>query len=333
MLTARPAQLDADGAPHRPPGHSPNVPAWTAVPADPRSRVVYAQFGVQHPGSEASPAGTALAARLRGLLAGDHAPAVVDLAYEIDPAGHRNDVVIAYWATPAEELAWRERDDVGRLWSAPLDGAIGLWRELLRIPADRFETLHSTDRGGQGVSGFTAIEPTRVHEYNGAARDRIAASRHDPLDRAPRAQDAGAPAPDNVCFIRTAQDWSRCAGPERAIYLEHVAPALERGTRFLQDHPAETGCLSGRFVREVDADGAPLDRSCFLAFFASLGDLERWTWSHETHAAIFGSFMDLVVERGGVIDLALWHEVCVLDGDSVEIEYRNCHSGTGLSPR
>ncbi|HZE04625.1 MAG TPA: phenylacetaldoxime dehydratase family protein [Solirubrobacteraceae bacterium] len=340
MLPPLPAQIDAERAPHRPAGHRPHAPAWTAVLCGRQQTIVYSQLGVQHPGAEPSLAGLKLLQALRTLLSGPCGPAVLDFAVEIDDGGHRNDLLLAYWTSAVEERRWRARDDVARLWTSELADGVGLWREALTIAADRLETLYSTDRGAQGVSSFAAVAPTTVHEYDGAARDRIARSRVDALQRVamiPRNEPSGSGervlrprSPENICFIRTAQDWSRCGGEEREIYLGHVAPALERGARFLRHHPAETGCLSGRFVRELDPDGAPAERTCFLGYFASLGDLERWTWSHETHAAIFGSFMDLVAQRGGEIALALWHEVCVLPSESVELEYRNCHPQTGL---
>ena len=273
-----------------PTGHKPNAPAWSAQILPTHPTVVYAQLGVRGEDPQ-------LFERL--LAAAADGPAHVDRAEFVDEAGHRNDLLLAYWPSPEAYERW----DGHRLFA---EAPAGLWREVLTIPAERFETLHSTDRRGQGVSSFCPIHPTDVHEYDGAARDRIAVTEG-----------------EGLCFIRTAQDWSACGPAERERYLGEVAPALERGALFLRDNPVETGCVSGRFVRELTLDGEPLDRTCFLGFFTSLAHLERWTWSHETHAAIFGSFMDMVAAQGFQIDLALWHEVCVLPADALHAEYHH----------
>ena len=52
----------------------------------------------------------------------------------------------------------------------------GILKETAVIPAERWETLHSTPEITPGVRNLLAAELTDVHEYWGAARDRIPAS-------------------------------------------------------------------------------------------------------------------------------------------------------------
>jgi len=139
-------------------------------------------------------------------------------------------------------------------------------------------------------------------------------------------------APENVCLIRTAQEWTRCAPAERKTYLETVQPVLRAGAEFLRDHPHESGCISSRYVEELNGDGTLTDKTCVIAYWLSLDHLERWTVSHPTHQAIFASFYELLKKHDFNIDLALWHEVAVLPTGSLELEYVNCHERTGFLP-
>jgi aldoxime dehydratase len=140
-------------------------------------------------------------------------------------------------------------------------------------------------------------------------------------------------APDNLCFIRTPQYWSDCQGEKRTTYLDTVAPVLAEGVRFLRDAPLESGCCAGRFLRECDLKtGGPIDKTCMAAYFLSLGHLERWAKRHSSHLAIFDSFMQMVQKHNFQISLKLWHEVWVVPGCNLHIEYNNCHPAMGLLP-
>lgn len=330
-----PAQYDAEGAPHRPTGHRATTPAFSSLLET--DTIVYAQLGVQHPADRGAAARTLAA--LDHALAGPHGPVAVDRAVHVDPLGHHDEIAMAYWPEPDAYAAWAAETAAGVFAEVPT-GEVGVWREVLTIPRTRIQTIHSSDRRGQGVTHFAPVHPTDVHEYEGAARDRIPAARHDALaptisglcraDRPSRGERVAVRAPDNVCFIRSGQDWSQCGDGERGAYLDEVAPALRRGTDYLRDAGPQAGCISGRFAQELGADGRPVEKTCFLGFFVSLEHLERWSWSHETHDAIFASFMRHVAAHGGAIDLALWGEVSVLTSDAVELEYLNCHPHTGF---
>jgi phenylacetaldoxime dehydratase/aldoxime dehydratase len=327
-----PLALDAATAPHRPEGHQPVAPAWTALPTAP---MVLAQLAVQS--APGDPAGVAAFDELTALLDGVRH----DVVEERDHAGLRNRIALAYWDDLDAYEAWAAQPGVRALWEdadPAAMGAIGRWRELATVAPERIETLHSSGELGptQGSAQLSQIAPTDVHEYPGGMRDRMAVSREDPLDGVPlppaRAIDSRGrrivvDAPRNVCFIRTAQDWSGCGPAERARYLDHVEPTLRRGADYLAGSPEESGCISARFAREPGQD-----HSCVLAWFASLADLERWTHTHPTHQAILNEFFGLVEQGGGQIELALWHEVFTLPTGTSRLEYLNCHPQTGFVP-
>jgi phenylacetaldoxime dehydratase/aldoxime dehydratase len=297
-----PTQLDAAAAPHRPEGHQPVAPAWTALPAAP---MVLAQLAVQSAPDD--PAGAAAFAQLTALLDGVRH----DVVESDDQEGARNHIALAYWDDLDAHDAWAAWSAVRAWWE---DGEVGRWREVATVAPERIETLHSDGALAptQGSAQLSLIAPTDVHEYPGAMRDRMAISRTDALTH-------------DVCFIRTAQDWTGCGPAERARYLEHVEPTLCRGADYLACEPEESGCLSARFAREPGKD-----RSCVLAWFRSLADLERWTHSHPTHLAILSEFFALVEQGGGQIELALWHEVFTLPAGAARLEYRDCHPRTGF---
>jgi heme-degrading monooxygenase HmoA len=297
-----PAQLDATAAPHRPAGHQPVAPAWTALPTAP---MVLAQLAVQSAPDD--PAGAAGFAELTALLDGVRH----DVVESDDQEGARNRIALAYWDDLDAHDAWAAQPAVRAWWE---ESEVGRWREVCTVAPERIETLHSDGElgPGQGSAQLSLIAPTDVHEYPGAMRDRMAISRSDPLAR-------------DLCFIRTAQDWTGCGPAERARYLEHVEPTLRRGAEYLASEPEESGCLSARFAREPGRD-----RSCVLAWFRSLADLERWTHSHPTHLSILSEFFALVEQGGGQIELALWHEVFTLPPGAARLEYRDCHPQTGF---
>jgi aldoxime dehydratase len=320
-----------------PPGWVPPDTDWSAV-FDEGGDFVFAQLGIQS--REGSEPASEVAAALN-LLGGADAPIHVIRAVHLDAAGARNDIVMAYWRASDVYRRWRERRDVVDWWSAP-PGQGGRWLEALTIPLDRFESIHAQPRDESGVERLTGRRVTDEHGYWGAMRDRIDASaqsdldgldelrpgafRSRPLDGRPGAVRVESEA--GLCFIRTAQDWLHTTGDERRRYLDEVRPVLRVGAGYLRDHPVETGCISGRFVEELELDGGATDRTCFLGWFASLAHLERWSESHPTHLAIFDQFKILI--GTGEMRLRLWHEVSVLPAGGVELTYVNCHSQTGF---
>ena len=163
------------------------------------------------------------------------------------------------------------------------------------------------------MRNLLAAEITDVHEYWGAARDRIPVSATSDL-----ASEPAAPLPGNLCLIRSGQVWEYCGEAERALYFGDVEPNLTAGIDFLAEHP-ETGCLSSRFLREQTIDGEDLESTSFVGWFRDLKSLEDWSKSHPTHLAIFNSFLTMVGDLGHEIELRLWHEVAVVPAGGVRI--------------
>ncbi|WP_405996831.1 phenylacetaldoxime dehydratase family protein [Streptomyces sp. NBC_00829] len=329
-----------------PPGHTPRVPAYTIRFPEGIEAFVFAQYACQADSAEEAARG---ANALAGLFAGSHKPDVLDRGSFVDTAGSHNVVWLAYWHDPHQYELWQESGPVRSVWDGlPSEGPVGHWREACVIPLERNETLHShrhEDIATSGLSQHAAVEmpETPVHDYWGAARDRIAASATETLEPALPVfvpdirRDGGTygrrvavEVPDNVTLIRTAQDWS-ASTKYRERYLADVKPVKDRGVDFLAAN-ADSGCIAARNLIEESADGAPLDRACTIAWFASLEHLMTWCRSHRTHLEIYASFYQMASGGEAPLDVAFWHEVSVLPGGSVTAEYVNCHPGTGFLP-
>ncbi|HEY9063408.1 MAG TPA: phenylacetaldoxime dehydratase family protein [Burkholderiaceae bacterium] len=302
------------------------------------ARVVMAYFGVQYRDGEPMPAaaGRALDA-VAGAFEGRDAPGHWDRARHVDEAGCANVVSIGYWDDPQRYDAWFA--DFGAAWAGPTHahGGVGTYTEVLRPAAGRFETLFSSDRPegiaivADGLSG-----DVQEHAYWGGARDRLALSQTDAM--APR----GAPRVvvdglhrrvlphDNLCLIRSGQDWSATEADERRMYLTDVEPVLRAGMDFLRDDGLAIGCYANRYMTVVDRAGRDTEKSFGMGWWRSLDALERWAESHPTHVAIFGAAMKYLGTLGPAAKLRLYHEVTVAAADEQFFEYHNCHPATGM---
>ncbi|MCR8721986.1 phenylacetaldoxime dehydratase family protein, partial [Pseudomonas syringae] len=139
---------------------------------------------------------------------------------------------------------------------------------------------------------------------------------------------------DNLCLIRSGQDWSSTTGQERDLYLNDIQPVLQNGMTFLRDEGATVGCLNCRFMQALDSEtGEPVEKSFGLAWFDDLANLERWAKTHPTHVAIFGGFTQYVQTLNFQVQLRLYHEIAVIPSDAQYFEYLNCHPGSGLLSR
>lgn len=324
--------------PNMPENWEPPAPAWGCMFAKAKG-VVVAHFGSQSDGEGP----TALDAWLTQHLDHADAPSHVDRACYRDSADKHCRLSLCYWLDRPSFDRWFA--GAARWWAddARLLDGVGYFREVYDIPAKRFETIWSNPEPHPvGVRDLLEVEgPMREHGYWGAARDRLAISDTDALASplgntlplsgvATEGKRIAITPPENLCVIRSGQDWSRCKAGESESYFTSVEPALRTGMQFLAANRAETGCVDCRFAQEIGADGQVIEQTFGLAQFLTLGHLEEWSKSHETHLAIFDRFMAMLAAHNFDVSLHLYHELFVTSRDNPAFEYINCHNRTGL---
>jgi len=339
MESAIPQHLECPRTRHRrvPDDYTPPYPSMVARFKPSVERVVMAYFGVQYRG-DATPAAASEALRqVADAFGGANAPGHWDRARCVDAAGFTNVVSVGYWDDTSRFDAWFS--SFGSRWaseSVARDG-IGTFTEVLRPSVQRFETLFSSDLPegvavvAEGLSGVV-----REHAYWGGARDRIALSQTSEM--APSGQPNVVAEGrhrrivphDNLCLIRSGQDWSATEREERRMYLEDVEPVLRAGMTFLRDKGLPIGCFANRYMTVVDRAGRDTEKSFGMGWWKSLSALERWAESHPTHVAIFGAAMKYLGTLGPAAKLRLYHEVTVAAADEQFFEYFDCHPGTGM---
>jgi aldoxime dehydratase len=321
-----------------PAGYEAPYPAWMARFDEGAAPLVMAYFGVQHLASLPPDA----LAPIKVMLATHPAPPHWIEAQCRDGANYDTRIIIAYWQDSNSFNAWRRASGFDAWWSDPAreTGPLGRFMEVVAPPMDRLEVAYSPPDLPEGAGNLqrrVSACPVAEHAYWGSARDRIPASQTDPLEN-----DSGTLAltrngarvrvtpGQNVCMIRSGQDWSDTRGEERATYLGRVRPKLVDGMTYLRDEGLPIGCYSCRFMQVLDGAGAATEKTFGQAYFSSLGALENWAEHHPTHLAIFGTFMHEMAPLGDAMQLRLWHEVMVLPAQVQSFEYVNCHDRTGL---
>ncbi len=331
-------------AKNMPPNWEPPVDAWQSAFDEGLKEVVFGYFGCQFRDSVLPEIFEQV---FQSAIAAGDAPSFVTRARHRDASGYENEVFIAYWPSRSAFDDWWGTAGFGQWYDdhARLSEAFGLWREIYVVPVTRFETLHSS-KDATGVSNLAKPlgEPVREHNYWGGMRDRIPASDRDLFEpsnpdvhtakalAASRGKRVTVTPADNICLIRSGQNWSQCEAEEVESYSDEVLPHLIAGMAFLRDNPAETGCLSCRLMDEVALDGSHAHQSFGLAAFTSMAHLEAWAKTHPTHLKIFNSFLAMVQQRESPPKLKLWHEVLVARGEDSICEYVNCHPHTGFLP-
>lgn len=326
--------------------YAPPFLAWTARADPAMGQVVMAYCGVQSRGEEHRAAALSTLAGITAGFASADGPLHHDLAHGEDAAGYDNWVAIAYWSDPAAFERWRARPEIRDWWADPvrLDGPIGCFREILMPTAPGFETLFSAQDRMEGIGvmmGGRSDEPIQEHGYWGSMRERLPLGQTDALVPSDDvALIAGAPGHGrrarlrghrHLAVIRSGQDWTDTSGRERSLYLDDMEPILRVGMDFLRDHGGGIGCYANRYMHAIDASGASIEKSFGYSQWRSLAALEAWAESHPTHVAIFGTFMRIVGELRGQLQLRLYHEVSVLQSTQQDYEYVNCHPATGMA--
>jgi aldoxime dehydratase len=314
----------------------PPYPALTARYGTDVKQVVMGYFGVQHRPS-ADPAAVKKALDfVVDSFGGEKGPGHWDRAQYVDEAGFSNVITIGYWSDPKVYGEWF--DKFGAEWrSGSFSPEIGTFVEVLLPSVKHFETLYATDilEGVGGLSGGFSV-PVQEHAYWGSMRDRI------PLSQTSDMASKGAPEfvtdglhrrvipHENICLIRSGQDWSATEGEERRMYLEEVEPVFRVGMDFLRDKGMEVDCFANRYLNIIDSSGKPIEKSFGMSWWKSIDALERWAEVHPTHVAIFAAAMKYLNAMGGNPKLKLYHEVTVATADEQFFEYYNCHPGTGM---
>ena len=329
----------------KPVGFVPAVQRWSfLLPAnEPEMRVAF--FGAQAQDEDAlsqHPLHGWLATFLENHPAG---PTTLDHARIRSASGRLEHVTCAYWVSSSRFATWAA-DQLAEAWwhaSERLHGQEGCWREILRVPRDRQESIYWRDYpAGLMTSPDVEIFPTPYCGYYGAMRDRIPAAAHDrlapaaqadlhpPIPRAGFGEHWSVRPPGNLAVIRSANTWGRMDGEQRADYEAKLRGPLMTGMGFLADNPLPSGCACLRWQRTTDAAGAEAPEAHAHGYFLSLGHMERWAEDHATHAAIFGAAIARYRQYGSANQLRTWHEVFVLPQDGQLFEYVNCHPATGL---
>ena len=337
MESAIPAHLETPRTRHKrvPDDYQPPYPSFVARYKPGVGRVVMAYFGVQYRGAAPAAATEALA-EIDRLFAGESSPSHWDRAHYVDQAGHANTVSVAYWDDIARFDAWFA--PAREVWTGKPREGIGTFIEVLRPAVARHETLFSSLGRPEGVAVIAEGMSGEVqeHAYWGGMRDRIPLSQTDPMSPGgnPELVHDGArlrvKAHDNLCLIRSGQDWSDTEASERKLYLDDVEPVLREGMDFLRDDGLAIGCYANRYMQVLSADGKASEKSYGQSWWKSLAALERWAESHPTHVKIFGAAMKYLSTLGPSAKLRLYHEVTVAAADEQFFEYLNCHAKTGM---
>lgn len=320
-----------------PDNHQPAFPAWSARFTPLTEQVVMAYFGVQ--------SRTVIDVRalspVTGYFVKQNGPNHWDIAHYTDTDGFETYIAIAYWSSPAAFQEWKTSSGFDTWWQSPdrADEDVGYFAEIVSPKISDFETLLSDKNSREGVAKLADDVSDEIieHCYWGSARDRIASAQVSELkgqEVPPAYQQTGKriklEGRDNLCLIRSGQDWSCTENAERDKYLQQVEPVLHQGMDFLRDDGDSIGCLSCRYMQVIDEKGESKQQSFGLAHFTELEKLETWARTHPTHVAIFGGFMSYVQELEFNVALRLYHEIVVIPSQSQYFEYINCHPNTGL---
>jgi aldoxime dehydratase len=336
MESAIPEHLKTARSRHRrvPDDYAPPYPSFVARHKPSVARVVMAYFGVQTSGA-ATPAVEQALASIISRFGLDGGPTHWDRARYIDEAGFTNVVTVAYWDDRAKFDGWFEGARDG--WTGNADG-YGTFIEVLYPSVEGYETLFSSLGRPEGVAALADGMSGEIqeHAYWGGMRDRI------PLSQTSEMAPSGAAhierdgarirviPHDNICLIRSGQDWGDTEASERKMYLEDVEPVLREGMDFLRDDGRAIGCYANRYMTVVTPDGTPTEKSYGMSWWKSLASLERWAESHPTHVRIFGAAMKYLSTLGPAAKLRLYHEVTVARADETFFEYAGCHPRTGM---
>lgn len=316
-----------------------DVPTYSARFAVSVKSIPMAFFGVQSKQKSAE-SDKAMAALEAG-FSGKDAPKFWDRAEYEDESGHYNSLIVGYWDDLATYQNWQKAKP-GDWWhqGASLNGELGFFRECYTPGIEDTETIF----GRTYPEGYSKIAdrmsgPTDSHEYWGSARDRIPRSQTDALEPAGQPNAALADNEtlgrhiavephENLCLLRSGQDWSITDDEERKFYFEKVKPFLDTGMKEIRDEGRTLGCYFNRYMYLVDRN-ARLEKTYSLSAWHSLAELETWC-KGGTHLRIFHAGIKHYEKAGDKAKLRLYHEMSVIRAKDQAFEYFNCHRKTGM---
>ena len=336
-----------------PPNYVPPFPAYCARFPTKMADLVIAIMGVQcSPPSGSDATSISKIKEFASNAPNALRPSFWEVTAVTDKKGAYNVAVIAYWPGVDLHRKWQAESGFDAWWQSPdreHDGH-GWFQEVLRPTVDRFETVFSNPEHPEGAANMQEKISGEMeeHAYWGSMRDRLAAAQDQELkgsklgssnDKVNGEHANGSmskrvrvPGKQNLCVIRSGQDWSDTLPEERKLYLEAIHPVLVEGMKFLRDEGRDVGCYAMNLwdVVEPKSFKANLERTFGLGYFDDLASLEHWSKSHQTHINIFGGFLMYAKKLNNVLSLRLFHEIYVLEPDQQFFEYIGCHEETGM---
>ena len=201
------------------------------------------------------------------MFAAPSGPKHWDRAEYVDEAGYTNVVSVAYWDDQKTFDGWFPAARDGWTGAKNNFAGFGTFIEVLSPSVNDYETLFSSLGRPEGVATLADNLSGEImeHAYWGGMRDRI------PNSQTSEMAPAGSPGlvrdgdrvrvkpHDNICLIRSGQDWSDTEAAERKMYLDDVEPVLREGMDFLRDEGLSIGCFANRYMT-VARSRRPADR-------------------------------------------------------------------------
>lgn len=303
------------------------------------SEIVLAMFG--HQSQDLSVAHADRAA-LDELLEHDDGPTHKEYASYIDAQGMSNELLLVYWTSLEQQRKWWSSAAVKSWWSAFPGAGLGRWREIMATTQGRHQYA-SGQESPAGPSAFMELQGCDKFGFKGSYRARLGDSAHDtfeaalehlpqPVEVEGHGRRLTVDLPENLCFIREGQTWDEASPEELDIWNSSMEKVVDDWVATLRDHPVETGCISIRDCVEATAEGVPIDRRSQFAFLLSLGHIEHAARTNPCHLRLMGAFNRMYAKLSFPPKMNIWVEVHIVKEGGIDVEYVNCHGGTGFLP-
>ena len=305
--------------------------------------LIMAFFGVQF--QQQNAASKAAFKRIVEAYQGDNGPAFWDEAFYNDEAGYTNHVFVGYWRDVVTFQQWQDALPVD-WWYRFVNESdqVGVFCELYTPNIRDTETTfsHPVPEGYSRIADKMSGK-VREHGYWGSARDRIPRTQTESLEA------VGQPLikqkdivnkvdtfgrlvsvipHENLCLLRSGQDWTDTESSERSFYFDTIVPPLEKGMNEIVEQGLSLGCFFNRYMK-VAKKGCKPSKTYSLSAWHSLSAIESWV-KKETHLAIFRAGTKHYKTIGDDARLKLYHEMSVVHAKDQSFDYFNCHPSTGM---